>query len=78
MGGRALFYVYISVFIFAMLPENAFWHIVYIGMGSVLILSGIAQMIALCRCCGQKEHGRMEDEASEPGNGSRTNIEAQV
>lgn len=52
--GRAILYVYISVFLFSVTYDETFWCIVQYIMGAVLVLAGVAQLIAnvdACSCC---------------------------
>eukprot|EP00397_Hematodinium_sp_SG-2012_P024078 GEMP01025064.1.p1 GENE.GEMP01025064.1~~GEMP01025064.1.p1 ORF type:complete len:205 (+),score=43.74 GEMP01025064.1:116-730(+) len=54
--GRALFYCYISIMIFGMLPKETFWLVMYCLMASVLLICGIIQIIALLSCCKKEKH----------------------
>jgi len=71
--GRAIFYIYISVFLFSVTNNGTFWCIVQYVMGAVLVLSGVAQLITnldACSCCcwcrrknvaGDRDHVNLDE-----------------
>jgi len=65
--GRAFFYIYIAAFIFAINDDSEFiWYMIQLGMGVVLVLSGLAQLLTICCPCA-RTHNRMTDQDSEVG-----------
>jgi len=62
--GRALFYIYVSAYMFVLMPDDVYW-ILYVVMGSVLIVSGFAQLI--CACCCKQQHQELSETESESG-----------
>lgn len=62
--GRALFYIYVSAYLFVLMPDDSYW-ILYVVMGGVLIVSGFAQL--LCACCCKKKHQELSETESESG-----------
>lgn len=64
--GRAIFYIYVAIFMFSVDYVKTFWQFVYYAMGAVLVLAGIAQLVAnvqVCAwCCCRKESVRQRDQ----------------
>jgi len=54
--GRSLYYFYVGVMVLGILPDQEFWKILYILMGSALALCGILQIVRDC-CWHEPETG---------------------
>jgi len=63
--GRSLFYFYVGVMVLGILPEEEFWKVLYILMGSALALCGVLQIIR--DCCWERN---INDHRPLPENGT--------
>eukprot|EP00397_Hematodinium_sp_SG-2012_P033395 GEMP01035674.1.p1 GENE.GEMP01035674.1~~GEMP01035674.1.p1 ORF type:complete len:216 (+),score=41.01 GEMP01035674.1:90-737(+) len=59
--GRAFFAFYIGVMVFGILPQSAFWSIIYIILGSGFLLNGLCQFAMAWRNKGQEKHVELHD-----------------
>eukprot|EP00403_Amphidinium_massartii_P009424 CAMPEP_0178415252 /NCGR_PEP_ID=MMETSP0689_2-20121128/23457_1 /TAXON_ID=160604 /ORGANISM="Amphidinium massartii, Strain CS-259" /LENGTH=284 /DNA_ID=CAMNT_0020036569 /DNA_START=72 /DNA_END=927 /DNA_ORIENTATION=+ len=71
-SGRAMFYFYVGSINLFMLPDDAFWQLVYIGLGLSLCFAGVIMLLdSWGRCRGQQTQHEVLHDEEQPVAGDR-------